>query len=96
MKIWRKPLGHAEQATMLAHVLIDKERCKGCGFCVEFCHMKVLKMSSELGAKGYKSAIIDDESKCLNCGFCEAICPEFAVKVLPPAKTQPAKEVLAQ
>jgi 2-oxoglutarate ferredoxin oxidoreductase subunit delta len=95
MKFWRKPFDQTEQATILAHVLIDKERCKGCGFCVEFCHQKVLKMSSELGPKGYKTAIVDDESKCLNCGFCEAICPDFAVKLSLPAKTQLTKEALA-
>jgi len=58
--------------------------------------MKVLEMSSELGAKGYKSALIKDESKCLNCGFCEAICPEFAIKVLPPVKAKSTKGVLTQ
>jgi 2-oxoglutarate ferredoxin oxidoreductase subunit delta len=96
MKLWRKPFDHTEQATALAQIFIDKERCKGCGFCVEFCHRKVLKMSTEIGPKGYKSALIDDENKCLNCGFCEVICPEFAIKLTPLTQTQPAQEALAQ
>ncbi|MFH0769054.1 MAG: 4Fe-4S binding protein [Chloroflexota bacterium] len=60
---------------------IDKNRCKGCGFCVEFCPTKALKMSSELSPKGYNLAVVDDETKCVDCGLCEAICPEFAIKV---------------
>lgn len=96
MKLWRKPFDHAEQAAALARISVDKERCKGCGFCVEFCHRKVLKMSSEIGPKGYKLAIVDNEGNCLNCGFCEVICPDFAIKVSPLAQTPPAREAIAQ
>lgn len=81
MKLWRRPFDYAEKATKPGKVYIDKERCKGCGFCVEFCPREVLKMSLELSPKGYNLAVVDDESKCLACGFCELLCPEFAVKV---------------
>ncbi len=79
MKLWRKPFDYAEKAAKLGRVYIDKERCKGCGFCVEFCPRQVLKMSLELSPKGYNLAVVDDESKCLACGFCELVCPEFAI-----------------
>jgi 2-oxoglutarate ferredoxin oxidoreductase subunit delta len=94
MKFWRKPFDQTEQAVILAHIFIDEERCKGCSFCVEFCPRKALKMSSEMGPKGYKPAIVDDENKCLNCGFCEAICPEFAIKLAPLTEIQPTKGAL--
>jgi 2-oxoglutarate ferredoxin oxidoreductase subunit delta len=81
MKLWRKPFDYADKATKPGQVHIDKERCKGCGFCVEFCPTEVLKMSLELSPKGYNLVVVDDESKCLACGFCELICPEFAIKV---------------
>jgi 2-oxoglutarate ferredoxin oxidoreductase subunit delta len=64
-------------------IYIDKERCKGCGYCVEFCPKKLLSMSSELGHKGYKMAQVYGESECLGCGLCEAICPDFAIKSIP-------------
>ncbi|MBM3183027.1 MAG: ferredoxin family protein [Chloroflexi bacterium] len=85
-KLWRKPLDHAEKAPAAGHVFIDKQRCKGCGYCVEFCPRKVLQMSNELNPKGYLLAAVVDEGKCLACGFCEVICPEFAVKVIQNSK----------
>jgi len=81
MKLWRKPFDYSEKATSPGHIIIDNDRCKGCGFCVEYCPRDVLKMSPELNPKGYNLCIIDDESKCLACGFCEVICPEFAIIV---------------
>jgi len=81
VKLWRKSFDAEEIATKPSQVHIDKERCKGCGYCVEFCPREVLKMSSELSPKGYYLAIVNDDSKCLACGFCELVCPEFAIKV---------------
>jgi len=84
MKLWRHPFDAAEKATKPGQIHIDKERCKGCGFCAEFCPREVLQMSSDLSPKGYNVAVVNDESKCLACGFCELICPEFAIKVSTP------------
>ena len=80
-KLWRKPFDQEEKATKPGKVLIDRERCKGCGYCVEFCPKEALKMSDELGPKGYTIAKVTDKSKCLGCGLCEIICPEFAIKM---------------
>jgi len=79
--MWRRSFDTAQIATKPGQVHIDKERCKGCGYCAEYCPRAVLKMSSELSPKGYNLAVVDDESKCLACGFCEVICPEFAIRV---------------
>ena len=81
MKLWRKPFDSLEKATTPGQVYIDKERCKGCGYCVEFCPREVLKIGTELNPKGYLLAVVDDESKCLACGYCEVICPEFAIRL---------------
>jgi 2-oxoglutarate ferredoxin oxidoreductase subunit delta len=81
MKLWRKPFNHNEKAIAPTKIHIDKERCKGCRYCVEFCPRQVLSISSEIGPKGYNPAVVNDPSKCLACGFCEAICPEFAIKL---------------
>ena len=79
MKMWRRPFDHAEKATKPGRVHILKERCKGCGFCTEFCPTGALKMSQELSPQGYYLAEVDDETKCLSCGLCETICPDFAI-----------------
>jgi len=81
MKLWRKSFDAAQVATKPARISIDEQRCKGCGYCVEYCPREVLKMGTELSARGYYLAVVDDDSKCLACGFCEIVCPEFAVQV---------------
>jgi len=60
---------------------INKDRCKGCGFCVEYCPKDVLEMSDEFNIKGYHPPYIKNEDECLYCQLCETICPEFAIFV---------------
>jgi len=81
MKLWRKPFDQAEKVTEPGKILIDEGRCKGCDYCVEFCPREALKMSEELGPRGYYLAKVADESKCLSCGLCEVLCPEFAIQI---------------
>jgi 2-oxoglutarate ferredoxin oxidoreductase subunit delta len=60
---------------------IEKDRCKGCAFCVEYCPHDVLEMSDEFNVKGYHPPYVKDEDKCIYCQLCESICPEFAIFV---------------
>ena len=81
MKLWRKPFDMAEKAPNPVKVHINVDRCKGCGYCAEFCPRGALKMTDELGPKGYNLVKVVDEGKCLGCGLCEAMCPEFGIYV---------------
>ena len=81
MELWRKPFDHKSKTSSAPKVNIDLERCKGCGYCVEFCPRKALSMSQEINPKGYNPAVVSNEDECLACGYCEAICPEFAITV---------------
>jgi 2-oxoglutarate ferredoxin oxidoreductase subunit delta len=60
---------------------INKDRCKGCGFCVEYCPKDVLELSAEFNVKGYHPPRVKNEDDCLYCQLCETICPEFAIFV---------------
>ena len=80
-KLWRKPFDAEIKASKPGRITIEKERCKGCSFCAEFCPRDVLVMSQEINSKGYTLATVADEKKCLACGLCEVICPEYAIKV---------------
>lgn len=54
-------------------------RCKGCGFCVEYCPRDILQLSSQFNSKGYHPPFIVKPNSCINCHLCEIICPEFAI-----------------
>ena len=71
--------GHLKPKKGTIH--IDKERCKGCGFCVEYCPREVLELSAEFNEKGYHPPRIKDEPNCCYCQLCDSICPEFALFV---------------
>ena len=58
-----------------------KERCKECGFCIEFCPRDVLEMGNELNKKGYRYPVVVDAERCIGCGTCESLCPDFAIYI---------------
>jgi 2-oxoglutarate ferredoxin oxidoreductase subunit delta len=60
-------------------VYVDADRCKGCGFCVEFCPPKVLVLSEEFNAKGYHPPRLIDPENCTGCDLCGMYCPDFAI-----------------
>jgi len=67
-------------------VFVIKDRCKGCGYCIENCPSGVLVQSEDINAKGYHYPVVVEEPPfrvCINCGFCSLICPEFAIYSVP-------------
>jgi len=63
-------------------LLILTERCKGCGFCVEFCPQQVLSVSKEVNTRGYYPVYLNDNDKCTKCNLCGLVCPDFAISVV--------------
>jgi 2-oxoglutarate ferredoxin oxidoreductase subunit delta len=60
-------------------VSIVVERCKACGFCVEFCPSHVLALSSAFNSKGYHPPHVVHPDKCSGCDLCGMYCPDFAI-----------------
>jgi 2-oxoglutarate ferredoxin oxidoreductase subunit delta len=60
-------------------VTIVVERCKACGFCVEFCPTDVLALSSAFNSKGYHPPHVVEPEKCSGCDLCGMYCPDFAI-----------------
>ena len=60
---------------------VNKDRCKGCGFCVEYCPEDVLELSEEFNVKGYHPPFVKQPDECMYCQLCQTICPEFAIFV---------------
>ena len=79
MEFWRVPLDADDIQVSKGIVYILEDRCKGCGYCIEFCPRHVLEFSSKTNAKGYHLPAVIKTEGCLNCHYCEIICPEFAI-----------------
>jgi len=82
MRFWRRPLDEGQVLVEHGKVRVIEGRCKGCGFCIEFCPLDVLAQSEDSNAKGYHPPVLVQPDRCVRCGLCEMICPEFAVYVL--------------
>ena len=63
----------------LGSVVINAERCKGCGFCVEFCPPRVLALSEQYNSKGYHTPVLVEPDGCTGCNMCGLLCPDFAI-----------------
>jgi 2-oxoglutarate ferredoxin oxidoreductase subunit delta len=75
----KKPFGQEMPATPHGKIVVLEERCKGCGFCIEYCPHNVLIVAKKYNAKGYHPPDVQNIELCVNCGFCRMICPEFAI-----------------
>ena len=66
----------------MALLTVFKDRCKGCGLCVEACPKKLLVLSATiLNAKGYQPSEIIDMDSCIACGACARTCPDMCIEI---------------
>jgi len=65
----------------MPRIIIDTDRCKSCGICVEVCPNKIIKFAKTPNANGSIPAEFNDENKkCTGCAMCAISCPEIAIK----------------
>lgn len=62
-------------------VVVDKERCKGCGVCVGACPCNVLALSATVNKKGYNFVEMVNEEACTGCASCGIICPDSCLVI---------------
>lgn len=61
-------------------IVVDTERCKGCGVCVGACPNQVIALSKNVNGKGYNYAEPVNE-ECIGCASCAIVCPDGVITV---------------
>jgi len=80
---------------LAGQIQIDKERCKGCGLCIDVCPKECIHLSEELNLKGYFVATFDAGDACTGCGNCAVMCPDVAIAVAVVTVAAGARKVTA-
>jgi len=65
---------------MAGRIEIDKERCKGCGLCLNACPRGCIYISQLSNKMGYFPPETSNED-CSGCAMCALVCPEACIKV---------------
>jgi len=60
---------------------IDREICKGCEICVNYCPKDVLEMSADVNERGFNFSQVARIEDCIYCKLCEKMCPDLAIFV---------------
>lgn len=64
----------------MGRIVINKDRCKGCGVCVDACPKNLITLSDDLNKYNTNYAqFIDNEKKCVGCQICAKSCPDIAI-----------------
>jgi 4Fe-4S ferredoxin len=63
---------------------LDKNKCTGCGVCMEICPREAIKVTRTPKAEGEEAktpTVAISEEKCHYCGMCEVVCPFGALSI---------------
>ena len=68
------------------HLLIDADRCKGCGLCIAVCPRQLLRLGDKPNRPGQLPVVLIEggELACTSCACCARSCPDLAISVFRP------------
>jgi 2-oxoglutarate ferredoxin oxidoreductase subunit delta len=62
-------------------ILIDKELCKGCAYCIDACPLGIIVIDERFNKRGVFPASAEHPDRCTGCAMCARMCPEIAIEV---------------
>ncbi len=66
---------------MKGKIIIKKDWCKGCGYCIEECPNGCIRLSKNINIIGYHNAEFNEENNCKGCALCAQICPDVCIEI---------------
>ena len=65
----------------MSKIVINEDRCKGCGLCTIACPQKLVTLKDTPNSMGYTVAVFSGPEKCTGCALCAEMCPDVAIMV---------------
>jgi 2-oxoglutarate ferredoxin oxidoreductase subunit delta len=67
-------------------LIIDLDRCKGCGLCIAACPYHLLRFGEQPNRHGQVPVTLtpEGEQSCTSCACCARSCPDVAISVFRP------------
>ncbi len=66
-----------------SYIIIEKEKCKACRYCIAVCPKGVIGLSQNINRFGvnYAESIEHKAHECNGCKACAIMCPDLAISV---------------
>ncbi len=63
-------------------IVVDTDRCKGCGLCIVACPKQVISMAErKVNVHGYPYVCAAQPDDCIGCAACGIVCPDGCITV---------------
>lgn len=69
------------------HLVVKRERCKGCYLCMHVCPKHVFDKEEGFNAKGYQPVRAARPQDCTGCRACTIVCPDVVFELYELAET---------
>ncbi|MCX8027163.1 MAG: 4Fe-4S binding protein [Thermodesulfovibrionales bacterium] len=69
------------KAKIKGKIRINRELCKGCGYCIYACPNQCIVLDNSINSKGYIPVVFLGKDSCTGCTSCAIICPDIAITV---------------